>query len=182
VQVITLLAQRETTLLAAAADVTKAKLEREARVTAKQTEIITAKLKAESARATRLTQARSEVNKAQSERLARLTEARVRNSEATLKAERSRGVVLIEAATMVRVDLLVPSASFGCCLRAFIMSSVLTCCVLFHPACVCVCACALCPCSLLVCAGCCCVCVYAHETAMCPATRSKRPRQRVQPN
>ena len=101
VQVITLLAQRETTILNAHAKVTKATLEREAQLTEKQTEIITAKLKAESARATVLTQARSEVNKASSERLARLTEARVRNSEQTLAAQRSRGVVLIEAAAEV---------------------------------------------------------------------------------
>ena len=101
VQVITLLAQRETTILNAHAKVTKATLEREAKLTEKQTEIITAKLKAESARATVLTQARSEVNKASSERLARLTEARVRNSEQTLAAQRSRGVVLIEAAAEV---------------------------------------------------------------------------------
>ena len=98
---ITLLAQRETTILNAHAKVTKATLEREAQLTEKQTEIITAKLKAESARATVLTQARSEVNKASSERLARLTEARVRNSEQTLAAQRSRGVVLIEAAAEV---------------------------------------------------------------------------------
>lgn len=95
--VITLLAQRESTLLAARAAVTTATLERDALTTTKQTEIITTKLKAASTRATALTQARSEVNKAKSERTARLTEAQVRESERRLQAQRSRGVVLIEA-------------------------------------------------------------------------------------
>lgn len=99
--VITLLANRESTLLAARAEVTTAALERDAQVTEKDTAIITAKLKATSSRQTQLTQARSEVNKAKAERTARLTEAQVRTSEQTLQAQRSRGVVLIEAAAEV---------------------------------------------------------------------------------